>query len=456
MAVAKPASKIAAVVLAAGKGTRMKSALPKVMHPIAGRPMIGHVLANLEPLRPDPAVVVVAPGMAIVEAAVAPHRVAVQEPQLGTGHAVLAARQSLDGAAEDLLVLYGDTPFISTATLRRLIERRRQADRPAVVVLGMRPDDPAQYGRLVVDSAGRLEAIVEYADADEALRRSGLCNSGVMAVDGKRIWDLLDRVGKNNAKGEYYLTDIVTLAHGDGLGAAALEAPAEELIGINSRAELAAAEASMQRQLRERAMAEGATLIDPATVWFSFDTRLGRDVTVWPNVVFGPGVEIGDGVELRGFCHIEGARIENGAAIGPFARLRPGSVIGEKARIGNFVETKNLRLAAGAKANHLSYLGDAQVGEGANVGAGTITCNYDGYAKHETVIGPGAFIGTNSALVAPVTIGAGAFVAAGSVITEDVAPDSLAIARARQEQKPGWASLFRQMKQKLKLKPAKS
>jgi bifunctional UDP-N-acetylglucosamine pyrophosphorylase/glucosamine-1-phosphate N-acetyltransferase len=442
---------LAAVLLAAGKGTRMKSLLPKVLHPIAGRSMIAHVLANLAPLESEPVVVVVGPDMSGVEAAVAPHRLAVQEPQLGTGHAVLAAREALGEGANDLLILYGDTPFISTTTLRRLVERRRQPDAPAAVVLGMRLADPAQYGRLVVDGTGRLQAIVEFADADETLRRSGLCNSGVMAVDGRRIWDLLARVGRDNAKGEYYLTDIVALAHADGLGAVALEAPAEELLGINSRAELAAAEAAMQRHLRLQAMEEGATLIDPSTAWFSFDTKLGRDVTVGPNVFFGPGVEVADGVEIRGFCHLEGARVGSGAVIGPFARLRPGSVIGEKARIGNFVETKNLRLAAGAKANHLSYLGDATVGEGANVGAGAITCNFDGYGKYETTIGAGAFIGTNSSLVAPVTIGAGAFVAAGSVVTEDVPADALAIARARQEQKPGWALLFRQMKQKLKI-----
>jgi bifunctional UDP-N-acetylglucosamine pyrophosphorylase/glucosamine-1-phosphate N-acetyltransferase len=442
---------LAAVLLAAGKGTRMKSRLPKVLHPIAGRPMIGHVLASLAPLAAEPTVVVVAPDMDKVAAAVAPHRTAVQERQLGTGHAVLAARGALGEGTDDLLILYGDTPFISTATLCRLVERRRQSDAPAVVVLGMRPSDPAEYGRLVVDGSGRLEAIVEFADADETLRRQGLCNSGVMAVDGRRIWDLLVRLGCDNAKGEYYLTDIVRLAHADGLGAVALEAPADELLGVNSRAELAAAEAAMQKRLRHHAMEEGATLIDPSTVWLSFDTRLGRDVTVGPNVFFGPGVEVADGAEIRGFSHLEGAKVGEGAVIGPFARLRPGSVIGEKAKVGNFVETKNLRLAAGAKANHLAYLGDATVGEGANVGAGTITCNYDGYGKYETIIGAGAFIGTNSSLVAPVTIGPGAIVAAGSVVTEDVAADALAIARARQEQKPGWAILFRQMKQKLKL-----
>jgi bifunctional UDP-N-acetylglucosamine pyrophosphorylase/glucosamine-1-phosphate N-acetyltransferase len=443
-------AKTAAVILAAGKGTRMKSALPKVMHAIAGQPMIGHVLASLAPLGPSPVVVVVAPGMKNVTPAVAPHGTAIQEQQLGTAHAVIAAREALGADADDLLILYGDTPLITTSTLERLLGRRRAADKPAVVVLGMRPAEAAEYGRLVVDGEGRLEAIVEYREATAKQRRIGLCNSGVMAVDGRRIWDLLAAVSNKNTKGEYYLTDVVAIARQQGLACAAIEAPAEELLGINSRAELAAAEAAMQARLRAHAMAEGATLIDPSTVWFSHDTRLGRDVVVGPNVVFGPGVDIGDDVEIRAFCHFDGAHVEKGAVIGPFARLRPGSVIGAGAHIGNFVETKNAKIAAGAKANHLTYLGDATVGEKANVGAGTITCNYDGFGKYETIIGPGAFIGSNSALCAPVTIGAGAFVAAGSVITRDVAPDALAIARSQQVEKPGWVTMFRQLKEKMK------
>jgi bifunctional UDP-N-acetylglucosamine pyrophosphorylase / glucosamine-1-phosphate N-acetyltransferase len=453
-------STTAAIVLAAGKGTRMKSHLPKVLHPIAGRPMIGHVLASLAPLGAAPVVVVVGPGMEEVSAAVAPHPSAIQAEQLGTGHAVLAAKEALGKALGsqmgggkapgDILILYGDTPFISTATFERLLARRRAADRPAAVVLGMRPADPGEYGRLIADGEGRLEAIVEHRDATAAERGIGLCNSGVMAVDGTLLWELLAQVGNGNATGEYYLTDIVALARRRGLVCAAVEAPADELIGINSRADLAAAEALLQGWLRDRAMAEGATLVDPSSVWFSFDTRLGRDVTVGPHVIFGPGVEVADAVEIRSFSHIEGARIGSGAVIGPFARLRPGSVIGAKARVGNFVETKNVTLAAGAKANHLAYLGDAKVGAGANVGAGTITCNYDGFGKYQTVIGAGAFIGSNSALVAPVTVGERAVVAAGSVITQDVAPDALAVARARQVEKPGWASLFRAKMQKLK------
>ncbi len=442
-------SGLAAVVLAAGMGTRMKSARPKVMHAIAGRPMIGHVLANLAPLGASPVVVVVAPGMTSVAEAVKPHVTAVQEKQLGTGHAVLAARQAVGQGSGDLLILYGDTPLIATETLQRLLERRRAPDKPAVVVLGMRADG-GEYGRLIVDAKGNLEAIVEHREANAEQRKAALCNSGVMAVDGKRIWELLDAVKNKNSKGEYYLTDIVAIARARGLSAAAVEAPANELLGINSRAELAAAEAAMQTKLRERAMAQGATLIDPASVWFSHDTRLGRDVVVGPNVIFGPGVDVDDDVEIHAFCHLDGAKVEKGASIGPFARLRPGSIIGARARIGNFVETKNAQLAAGAKANHLSYLGDTKVGERANVGAGTITCNYDGFGKYETVIGPGAFIGSNSALCAPVVIGEGAFVAAGSVITRDVPPDALAIARSQQVEKPGWASMFRQLKEKMR------
>ncbi|HKF63368.1 MAG TPA: bifunctional UDP-N-acetylglucosamine diphosphorylase/glucosamine-1-phosphate N-acetyltransferase GlmU [Dongiaceae bacterium] len=437
----------AAIILAAGKGTRMKSHLPKVLHPIAGRPMIGHVLDSLAPLGCAPIVVVVGPGMEAVSKAVAPNRTALQTEQLGTGHAVLAAKAALGQREGDVLVLYGDTPFISTRTFEALLARRRAEDRPAAVVLGMRPDDPTGYGRLLVDGKGRLEAIVEHRDATAEQRRIGLCNSGVMAVDGALIWDLLGEVGNDNAKGEYYLTDIVALARQRGRVSAAVEAPAEELLGINSRAELAAAEALLQDKLRARAMEGGATLIDPASVWFSFDTRLGRDVVIGPHVVFGPGVEVADGVDIRSFSHIEGARIETGAVIGPFARLRPGSVIGAKAHVGNFVETKNATLAAGAKANHLTYLGDARVGEGTNIGAGTITCNYDGFGKYQTVIGAGAFIGSNSALVAPVTVGDGAIVAAGSVITQDVAADALAVGRGRQVEKSGWARLFREKKQ---------
>jgi bifunctional UDP-N-acetylglucosamine pyrophosphorylase/glucosamine-1-phosphate N-acetyltransferase len=436
----------AAVVLAAGKGTRMKTELPKVLHPLAGRPMIDHVLANLAPLDCERIVIVIGPGMEGVAAAVAPHATALQAEPLGTGHAVLAARAAMQGFSGDVLVVYGDCPFISTATIKQLIARRRAADQPAVVVLGMRPADPAQYGRLIVGADGLLQAIVEYRDAGAEQRAITLCNSGVMAIDGKRLFALLDRVGNANAKGEYYLTDIVAIARADGAACAVVEAPADELIGINSRAELAAAEAILQNRLRAQAMENGATLIDPQTVFFSFDTRLGRDVVVGPNVVFGPGVEVADGAAIKAFCHLEGARVAAGAAIGPFARLRPGTVVGERARIGNFVEAKNANVGPGAKANHLTYLGDAVVGAGANVGAGTITANYDGFNKHKTEIGADASIGSNTVLVAPVKVGRGAIVGAGSVITQSVSADALALGRGRQTEKPGWAAKFRESK----------
>jgi len=436
----------AAVVLAAGKGTRMKTELPKVLHKLAGRPMIAHVLANLAPLACERIVVVIGPGMEGIAAAVAPHATALQAEPLGTGHAVLAARAALQGFVGDVLIVYGDCPFISSVTIGRLLARRWAADQPAVVVLGMRPADPAQYGRLIVGADGTLEAIVEYRDAGAEQRAITLCNSGVMAIDGRRLFALLDRVGNANAKGEFYLTDIVAIARDDGAACAVVEAPADELIGINSRAELAAAEAILQHRLRAQAMENGATLIDPQTVFFSFDTRLGRDVVVGPNVVFGPGVEVADDAEIKAFCHLEGAKVAAGAAIGPFARLRPGTVVGERARIGNFVEAKNAIVGPGAKANHLTYLGDAVVGAGANVGAGTVTANYDGFNKHKTEIGADASIGSNSVLVAPVNVGRGAIVGAGSVITESVSADALALGRGRQTEKPGWAAKFRESK----------
>lgn len=440
----------AAVILAAGKGTRMKSALPKVLHPVAGKPMIRHVLDSLAPLGCGRVVVVVAPGMDQVAAAVKPHATAIQERQLGTADAVKAALPALAAAVGDVLVLYGDTPFISTGTLERMLERRRAADAPAVVVLGMRPSDPGEYGRLVLGADGGLEAIVEHKDATPEERRIDLCNSGVMAIDGAELAPLLAQVKNDNAKGEYYLTDIVAIARARGRVCAVVEAPVDELMGVNSRAELAAAEAILQEKLRRKAMEEGATLIDPASIWLCHDTKLGRDVTVGPHVVFGPGVTVEDNVEIRAFCHIEGATIASGAVIGPFARLRPGAEIGPKARIGNFVEVKNATLGPGAKANHLAYVGDAAVGAGANVGAGTITCNYDGYDKTRTEIGEGVFIGSNSTLVAPLNIGRGAYVAAGSVVTQDVAADAMAVGRSRQVEKPGWAALFHERKRALR------
>jgi bifunctional UDP-N-acetylglucosamine pyrophosphorylase / glucosamine-1-phosphate N-acetyltransferase len=437
-------AKLAVVVLAAGMGTRMKSDLPKVLHPLAGRPLISHLMETVAQLAPERVVVVVGPGMDDVARAVEPAVTVVQQDRLGTGHAVAQARAALAGFEGDVLVLYGDTPLLSAATLRDLLAERVAGPRqPAVVVLGFEPDEPGHYGRLVVGGEG-LEAIVEWKDAAPEQQAIPLCNSGVMAVDGARLWGWIDRLGNDNAKGEYYLTDVVGLAVADGARCSYVLGDEGELLGINSRVELAAAEAVVQRHLRDRAMAGGATLIAPETVFLAWDTRLGRDVTVWPNVVFGPGVTVGDGVLLKGFCHLEGCAIADGAEVGPFARLRPGALIGPGAHIGNFVEVKKASIEAGAKVNHLSYVGDARVGAGANVGAGTITCNYDGFVKSLTDIGPGAFIGSNSSLVAPVTIGAGAIVGAGSVVTKAVSPGALAVARGSQMEVAGWADRFRE------------
>jgi bifunctional UDP-N-acetylglucosamine pyrophosphorylase/glucosamine-1-phosphate N-acetyltransferase len=442
-------------MLAAGKGMRMRSRLPKVMHKVAGLPLIGHVLAGLAPLGCAREIIVVAPDMPELADAVAPRTVAIQAEQLGTGHAVAAAIPALGDHEGDVLVLYGDTPFIRTGTLRRMVERRRAADDPAVVVLGFEPAEPAEYGRLVLAADGSLERIVEFRDAGEAERAIRLCNSGVMAIDGRKIRALIDRLDNRNAKGEFYLTDIVGLARTDGDTCAVIVADEEELLGINSRADLAVAEAIAQTRLRAAAMAAGATLVDPTSVFFSWDTRLGQDVTIGPNVVLGPGVEVHDTVDIGPFCHIEGSVIEAGCRIGPFARLRGGTRVGRGARIGNFVETKNSRFGEGAKANHLAYLGDARIGGGANIGAGTITANYDGFSKHETVVGEGAQIGSNSVLVAPVEVGPGAIVGAGSVITRSVPGDALAIARAREVVKDGWARLFRAARGKSKQKTRK-
>jgi bifunctional UDP-N-acetylglucosamine pyrophosphorylase/glucosamine-1-phosphate N-acetyltransferase len=441
-------TRIAALVLAAGLGTRMKSTRPKVLHEVAGKPMIGHLLDALSGFGAERTIIVVSPGMDSVADYVAPAATIIQDPPLGTGHAVMAAREALADFDGDVLVLFGDTPLLTQATMEAMIEVRSKPDDPAVVVLGFTPDDPAEYGRLITAEDGRLEAIVEFRDADEAQRAVGLCNAGIMAIDGARLFELLDAVGNDNVKGEYYLTDIVAIACSKGWTCAVVETDdPDEVMGVNSRAGLAEAEIAMQDRLRAHWMAEGVTLIDPATVWFSADTRLGRDVTIGQNVVFGAGVTIGDNVQIRPFCHIDGAVIDNSAIIGPYARLRPGADIGRDVHIGNFVEVKESRLDDGAKANHLSYIGDSFVGAGANIGAGTITCNYDGFFKSRTVIGAGAFIGSNTALVAPVTVGAGAITGAGSVITTDVEADALAVTRAPQQSLTGWALKYRLRKQ---------
>lgn len=435
-------SNVAVVVLAAGKGARMESDVPKALHAVAGQPMLSHVLRAAAGIEPRRTVVVAGHGMEAVVRLADGAATVVQERRLGTADAVLRTRPELGGFAGDVLVLFADSPLITPATMRRLVDARRNAADPAVVVLGFRPEDAAAYGRLVTNGAGALEAIVEFRDADDAQRKIGLCNGGVMAIDGAVLFEYLSEVGNDNATGEYYLTDLVAVARGRGRECAVVECPEEEARGVNSRADLAAVEAILQRRLRAAAMAAGVTMVDPGAVHLSADTTFGRDVVVEPHVFFGPGVAIGDGVRIRAFSHIEGASVAAGASIGPHARLRPGADIGESARIGNFVEVKAATVETGARVNHLAYVGDARVGEGANVGAGAITCNYDGVAKHRTDIGAGAFIGSNSALVAPVKIGDGAIVGAGSAVSRDVPAGALALARAEQSEKPGWAARF--------------
>ncbi len=429
----------AAIVLAAGQGRRMNSDLPKVLHPLAGAPLLAHALASLRGIDPERVIVVTGYGAEAVAAAA--HgiddtlAVVTQAEQLGTGHAVLQAAPALAGFAGDAIVLYGDTPFIRPETLAAMLAAR--ADGAAVVVLGFEAAEPGDYGRLVLDAEGGLEAIVEARDATAAQRAIRLCNSGLLAADAGTLLELLAGVGNDNRKGEYYLTDVVGLARARGLSTAVISCPEAETLGINSRADLAAAEAAFQARARAAALENGATLTDPATVWFALDTAIGRDVLIGPNVVFGPGVTVESGATILGFCYLEGCHISRGARIGPFARLRPGAEIAEDVHIGNFVEVKNSIIEEGAKANHLTYVGDARVGPGANLGAGTITCNYDGVFKHRTEIGARAFIGSNTALVAPVRIGAGALVGAGTVVTRDVPDGALAISRGSQETKPG-------------------
>jgi bifunctional UDP-N-acetylglucosamine pyrophosphorylase / glucosamine-1-phosphate N-acetyltransferase len=445
---------VAAVVLAAGLGTRMKSNLPKVMHPVCGKPMLGHVLDLLDDLGIDRRVVVSGPGMdavaALAEAAGA--AVAVQVDRLGTAHAVLAAKPALEGFTGDILVAFGDTPLVRAETVAAALDLRKGADAPAVVVLGFDEDEPEAYGRLILDDDGNLLRIVEAKDATPDELAVTLCNSGVMLIDGGVAWRLLSAIGNANAKGEYYLTDVVGLARAEGRTCAVVEGASEEFLGVNSRADLALVEAIAQDRLRARALAQGVTMTDPHTVYFSADTQLGRDVTIEPFVVFGPGVVVDDDVTIKAFCHFENARVARGATLGPYARLRPGADVGVGAHIGNFVEIKKSIVEDGAKVNHLTYIGDARVGAGANIGAGTITCNYDGFNKSLTDIGKGAFIGSNTSLVAPVKVGDGAIVGAGSVVTKDVPAEALAVTRAPQKVVEGWAARFRERMRALKSK----
>ncbi len=433
-----PQDQNAAIILAAGQGSRMQSDLPKVLHRLAGVPLVGHALAAARQLDPAQVVVVVGHGADAVRRAVAgldpEARIAHQPEQLGTGHAVAQALPLLEGFEGRVIVLYGDTPFTRPETLAAML-----AHPAAVVVLGFEAADPGRYGRLVATAEGGLERIVEYKDASEAERAITLCNSGVMALDAGLLRALLGRLGNDNAAGEYYLTDLVALARAEGRPVAVVTCEEAETLGINTRAELADAEARFQARARAAAMESGVAMADPATVWFALDTHVGRDAVIGQNVVFGPGVTVESGAEILPFCHLEGCHISAGASVGPFARLRPGAEIGGDAHIGNFVEVKNSILAEGVKVGHLTYLGDADIGEATNIGAGTVTCNYDGVMKHRTVIGANAFIGSDTMLVAPVRVGDGAMTASGSTITRDVPAEALAFGRARQEVKPGLA-----------------
>ncbi len=441
-----------AIVLAAGEGTRMRSSRPKVLHEVAGRSLLGHVL-NVCSAESDAVAVVVGPEHDDVSAQTmlfAPDaKVFVQRERQGTAHAVLSARKAIEKGADDILVVFGDTPLIRPRTLAKL--REALAGGAAVAVLGFQPADPAGYGRLVT-KGGELLAIVEHNDATPAERAIALCNGGLMALDGRQALKILDRIGNANKKGEFYLTDAVKIARDMKLKTVALEVTEDEVSGINTKAQLAATEAIMQQRLRQAALEAGVTLVAPETVHLGADTKLGRDVTIEPYVVFGPGVTVEEGATIRSFSHLAGAVVGRGAIVGPFARLRPGARLEEGVHIGNFVEIKEALIEAGAKANHLTYIGDARVGAGANVGAGTITCNYDGSAKHRTEIGKGAFIGSNSSLVAPVKIGDGAYIGSGSVITADVPADALALGRGRQTVKEGWAKRLKDLKSLVKKK----
>ena len=436
-----------AIVLAAGEGTRMRSTRPKVLHPLAGRSLLAHVLGTIGQAGVTSTAVVIGPGEDAVAAEI--KRVApdaecfIQRERRGTAHAVLAARAAIERQADEILIVYGDTPLVQPASLSRL--RDAIGGGAAVAVLGFRASDATGYGRLIVEK-NQLVTIREETDASASERKTALCNGGTMALAGKTALAILGRIGDHNRKHEFYLTDAVEIARSMALSAAAVEVEEDEMRGINTKKQLAEAEAAAQQRLRQAALDAGVTLIAPETVYLCADTKFGRDVVVEPFVVFGEKVTVEDGAVIHSFSHIAGAQIGKGVSVGPFARLRPGTRLGEGARIGNFVEVKEAVVEAGAKANHLTYLGDASVGANANIGAGTITCNYDGAAKHRTDIGRGAFIGSNSALVAPVKIGEGAYVGSGSVITQDVPAEALALGRSRQVVKQGWAARLRGLK----------
>lgn len=442
----------AAIILAAGQGTRMKSKTVKVLHSVGGRPMLDWSVDLARKSGADRIVTVYGAHSPAVKTAAEAlgTQTALQDPPKGTGHAVLAAREALADVEGAAIVLYADTPLITPDTVAKVFAALEGG--ASVAVLGFEPEDPAAYGRLITDGEGNLDRIVEYKDASEAERAVRLVNSGVLAAPAPLLLELLGEVGNDNANGEYYLTDVVGLARGRGLKAVVVKADAGEVLGVNSRGDLAEAEAAFQARMRKQAMADGVTLVAPETVFFSHDTQIARDVIVEPNVVFGPGVTIGEDAVIHAFSHLEGASVAQGASVGPYARLRPGAELGAGAKVGNFVEVKKSQLGEGAKVSHLTYIGDASIGANANIGAGAITCNYDGYDKHRTVVGEGAFIGSNTCLVAPVTVGAGAFTGTGTIVTENVEADALALARTPMTTKSGWAARFRAAKEARKAK----
>jgi bifunctional UDP-N-acetylglucosamine pyrophosphorylase / glucosamine-1-phosphate N-acetyltransferase len=441
---------VSLIVLAAGKGTRMNSDLPKVLHSLGSAPLLHHALQAGQSLDPEQIIVVAGHGAAAVEKAARAFddsiEVVIQAEQLGTGHAVAQAASLLAGTSGDTIVVYGDTPFVRTETLQAMLDARASH---ALVVLGFEAADPGRYGRLIT-SGNALERIVEFKDATDEERAVTLCNSGVICADTTVLFDLVSKIGNTNASGEYYLTDIIAIARAQGLSAGVVQCDESETLGINTRAELAGAEAAFQTRMRAEALENGVTLADPATTYFALDTVIGRDTTIGPNVVFGPRVTIESQAEIKAFCHLEGCHISRGASVGPFARLRPGTELAEDVHVGNFVEIKNAVLDEGVKVGHLTYLGDAHVGEHTNIGAGTITCNYDGVNKHRTEIGPRVFIGSNTMLVAPVTVGRDAMTASGSVITDNVPAEALAIARAKQSNKDGLAVRLLDMFKRIK------
>jgi bifunctional UDP-N-acetylglucosamine pyrophosphorylase/glucosamine-1-phosphate N-acetyltransferase len=441
--------KLACIILAAGKGTRMKSDLPKPLHPIAGKPMVNHIIDACKSLNADRIVTVISPDTPVLEHALENHsEIAVQSVANGTGGAALAAKEHLNEFDGDILIVFGDTPLIKTKTLRDMITARHAAPDAGLVFSAFEAKDPTGYGRMVLNEDGTLDRIVEHKDASEDQHKITLCNGGAVCADGTRLFGWLEQIGNDNAQGEYYLPDLPQIARRENCLTRISLISEEETAGVNSRKDQAKVEALMQNRLRAKIMDEGVTLIDPSSVYFSMDTKIEKDVTVHPNVVFGPHVKIESGVTIMPFTHLEGCVIRKEASVGPYARIRPGTDVGEHAKIGNFVETKKAKIGRGSKASHLSYIGDAEIGNGVNIGAGTITCNYDGFNKYVTEIGDGAFIGSNTALVAPIVIGAGAMTAAGSTITKDVKPDALGLARSKQTVMDGWAKDFRSIKEK--------